>query len=248
MLLVNRLIDANFVTERARSLASILAASFVLCGCVSIPHRSTVAAAAATRPAFSIYMIRRGWHIDVALDAADMMPPLASVSRNFPAVRYLVFGFGDRHYLLAADHGFFSETAALWPGPGLILVTGLASTPAAAFGPTQVIRLESTEAQLRLLQSFIFDALADSQTSAPGSPLNAAANPIAPGPYAGSWYFSAKPRYSALHTCNTWAAQALRSSGFPVHTGGIVFAWQLWWQVRGIAVPPTAIGNAQTGS
>jgi hypothetical protein len=243
--------DANFTTERARSLASMLAACFVLCGCVSLPHRSTVAAADATRPTISIYMIRRGWHIDVALDAADMMPPLASVSGNFPAVRYLVFGFGDRHYLLAADHGFFSETAALWPGPGLILVTGLASTPAAAFGNTQVIRLESTEAQLRLLQSFIFDALADSLSSVPGvpdSPLNAAAIPIAPGPYAGSWYFAAKPRYSALHTCNTWAAEALRSSGFPVHTGGIVFAWQLWWQVRRIAAPPTAIGNAQTGS
>jgi hypothetical protein len=52
------------------------------------------------------------------------------------------------------------------------------------------------------------------------------------GPYEESAYFLGKRKYSALHTCNTWGAEALRAAGFHVHTGGVVFAWQLWVQAR----------------
>ncbi len=221
----------NSRRERHR-LASLLAAALLLCGCVGPAHRPAVSVDVA-RTAAPIYVIRRGWHIDVAVDAADLIPPLAAISPDFPSVRYLVFGFGDRRYLMAGDHGLFAKIAALWPGAALVLVTGLTATPAAAFGQSQVVRLEATAQQLRLLQMFIVESLTDSQ-------------PTARGPYEGSLYFEARPRYSALHTCNTWAAEALRSSGFPVRDRGVVFAWQLWSQVRRIAVPAGAIGVSVT--
>jgi Protein of unknown function (DUF2459) len=53
-----------------------------------------------------------------------------------------------------------------------------------------------------------------------------------PGPYDDSVYFLAVARYSALHTCNTWGAEALRSAGFRVHTAGVIFAGQLWSQAK----------------
>jgi hypothetical protein len=53
-----------------------------------------------------------------------------------------------------------------------------------------------------------------------------------PGPYEGSVYYLAVPKYSAFHTCNTWGAQVLRAAGFHVRTNGVVFAWQLWMQAR----------------
>ncbi len=52
------------------------------------------------------------------------------------------------------------------------------------------------------------------------------------GPYDGSVYFLAVPKYSAFRTCNTWGAEALRAAGFRVHAKGVVFAWQLWMQAR----------------
>ena len=37
--------------------------------------------------------------------------------------------------------------------------------------------------------------------------------------------------YSAVHTCNTWAAETLRAGGLPVHAAGVIFAGQLWTQM-----------------
>jgi Protein of unknown function (DUF2459) len=54
----------------------------------------------------------------------------------------------------------------------------------------------------------------------------------APGPYPGSGYFNAVPRYSAFHTCNTWAAEALKAAGLPVRSRGVALAGQLWRQSR----------------
>ncbi len=51
------------------------------------------------------------------------------------------------------------------------------------------------------------------------------------GPYAGSRFFPARLSYSALHTCNTWTADALQAGGVPLHSAGVFFAWQLWDQL-----------------
>ena len=71
----------------------------------------------------------------------------------------------------------------------------------------------------------------------------AAATDLGPGPYPGSTYYAAVQRYSALHTCNTWAAEALRHSGLPVRSRGVEFSWQLWRQVRRIEVQTPIAGN-----
>jgi hypothetical protein len=55
---------------------------------------------------------------------------------------------------------------------------------------------------------------------------------VAEGPYDESAYYGASARYSALHTCNTWAAEALRAAGLDVRTRFVVFAGQTWNQAR----------------
>jgi hypothetical protein len=146
---------------------------------------------------------------------------------DFPGVRFLFFGFGDRHYLLAKEQSFPAMLAALWPGPGMMLVTGLSATPHEAFGAAQVIVLAVTPDQLQAAQRFVWDSLAKDQDASPG--------PHAKGPYQGSLYFSATMRYSAAHTCNTWAAEALHAASLPVRSRGVVFAGQLWSQAQRLA-------------
>jgi Protein of unknown function (DUF2459) len=133
------------------------------------------------------------------------------------------FGFADKHYLLAANHNAPVLLSALWPGASILLTTGLANSPADAFGATHVIALHVTNDQMRALQAFIWRSLRTRDNLL---------EVYRDGPYEGSVYFLGKPKYSALHTCNTWGAEALRAAGFRVHIAGVVFARQLWSQAR----------------
>jgi hypothetical protein len=170
-----------------------------------------------------IYVARRGWHMDIGFAAADLQPPLKSVAAQFADVHYVFFGFGDEHYLKAKNHTTPTMLAALWPGPGLILATGLSSTPQEAFGIPNVIALAVTSRQSSDAQMFVWRSLH----------IQDEANPAyATGPYPGSLYFAATPTYSALHTCNTWAAESLAAAALPIDSAGVLFAGQLWRQAR----------------
>jgi hypothetical protein len=182
-----------------------------------------VLACAAPVCAENLYIARRGWHIDVGFAATDLLPPLDAVALDLPGSRNIFFGFGDQHYLMAKNHNASVLLSALWPGGGIILVTGLAGTPQQGFGASQVITLKLDTEQIRGLQAFIWQSLRTEKGT-----LSIYRN----GPYEDSLYFLATHRYSALHTCNTWGAEALRAAGFKVHSAGVLFAGQLWSQAR----------------
>jgi hypothetical protein len=169
----------------------------------------------------NVYVVRRSWHVDVGVSTDDLAAPLDAVATDLPGARYVFFGFADKHYLLAKHHNRPVLLRALWPGDGIMLVTGLASAPDEAFGAEHVISLGLDADEMRSLQSFIWKSLRTQDETL---------NVYQAGPYEGSVYYLAVPKYSALHTCNTWAAEALRAAGFHVHTAGIVFAGQLWSQ------------------
>jgi hypothetical protein len=171
----------------------------------------------------TIYVARRGWHIDVGMAAADLSAPLNQAAAPLPGSRYVFFGFADKHYLLAANHNAPVLLSALWPGAGILLTTGLTNSPAEAFGATHVITLTVPKEQMLALQSFIWRSLRTQ---------DGVLKVFQAGPYEGSVYFLATQKYSAFHTCNTWGAEALRGAGLHVHTAGIIFAGQLWAQVR----------------
>jgi len=174
-------------------------------------------------PAPQVVVVRRGWHIDVGFDVADLKVPLRSIASNLPMAHFIFFGFGDMHYLLSKSHNASTMAAALWPGRGIMLVTGLQGSPQQAFGADHVIELTLTDDAARELQDFIWESFAT---------VDGVAGVYRSGPYEGSLYFLATHKYSALHTCNTWAAEALHAAHLHVHRAAVVFAGQLWRQVR----------------
>jgi hypothetical protein len=182
-----------------------------------------VSAANADAGASTVYVARRGWHIDIGVAVADLAPPLNQVVPDLPGARYVFFGFADKHYLLAAKRNAPVLLSALWPGAGIVLATGLPNSPAEAFGAKHVIALSLQPEQMHDVQAFIWRSLRTQDE---------VLKVYSPGPYDGSVYFLAVPKYSAFRTCNTWGAQALRAAGFRVHVKGVVFAWQLWVQAR----------------
>jgi hypothetical protein len=189
--------------------------------------------------ASTAYVARRGWHVDIGIEVAELAPPLASAAAALPGAQYLFFGFGDRHYMLAKKHNASVLLAALWPGAGMMLVTGLSSSPEEGFGADRVISLTLSAEQMRALQAFIWNTL-DTRSGA--------LSVYAPGPYPGSVYFTASTKYSALRTCNTWVAQALRASGLRIHAAGVVFASQVWSRVRRLKrMQPELAGQQPAG-
>jgi hypothetical protein len=113
--------------------------------------------------------------------------------------------------------------AALWPGRGLILVTALTAPPQQAFGEREVITLPVHLEQAIAAEAWVWAGLSKEQ---------AVVQQEGPGPYPGSLYIDSDASYSALHTCNTWAAQVLQAAALPVHSAGVVFAAQLWGQAQ----------------
>jgi Protein of unknown function (DUF2459) len=205
----------------------------LLVACASTARRSPpppASAQPAANETTTIYLVRRKWHIDVGFAAADLQAPLSSLTREFPGASYLLFGFGDRHYLLAKNKSAPNMLGALWPGAGIVLVTALKGAPAQAFDASQVIEIRVPSADAQRVQIFIWDSLSGS-TPDRGSTVT----PYGNGPYAGSLYYSALPRYSALHTCNTWVAEALQAGGLGVPRKGVIFAGRLWRRARGLA-------------
>ncbi len=170
-----------------------------------------------------VIVVRRGWHIDVGFAVTDLDQPLRSIASQLPTARFIFFGFGDMHYLVSKNHGPSTLAAALWPGRGIMLVTGLDGTPEQGFGSEHVVALDLDPEAARSLQAWVWNSFVTDDDEAPV---------YRQGPYPGSLYYLARSRYSALHTCNTWAAQALEAGGLRVHSTGVLFAGQLWSQVR----------------
>ncbi|MDP9085103.1 MAG: DUF2459 domain-containing protein [Pseudomonadota bacterium] len=165
-----------------------------------------------------IYVARRGWHIDIGFSAADLQGPIRSIESDFPGLKTLFFGFGDQRYLLAKHRNSPVLLAALWPGKAMLLATGLSAPPREAFGAEQVIALRVTYAQLLMAETYVWRSLDGTEASL--------------GAYEGSLYYPAAVQYSAFHTCNTWAAEVLQAAGLGVHSRGVIFAGQLWSQVK----------------
>lgn len=204
---------------------TLLAALLGPAGCANrpVPPPAAVAPAAA-----EIQVVGRGWHTDISLPVAALGPALGGLAGAFPGARHLVFGFGDRGYLLDRNPSPFRALWALLPGPGVILLTALAAPPDVAFGAANVVSLPLSRHELDRLQRFIADSLA---WDAAGDGKRASP-PIAEGPYPGSVFHASSVTYAATYTCNTWTAEALAVAGLPVSVTGVLFAGQLMGRVR----------------
>ena len=222
-----------FAWRRAwhRCVAVVCAVSLIA-GCAGAPPRQGGApAGVAVRDAEAgavIYVVRRGWHVDIGLPVTRLRGELASIASQWPGASYVLFGFGDRRYLMSRDEGSCSGLAALWPGPGLVLVSAIRGDLAKAFSDSEVLVLPVEGEQESRAQAYV----RASMRARGDHGLEA----LAVGPYDGSSYYEASAIYSATHTCNTWAAQVLEAAGLPIDSAGVVLAGQVWRRARRCAV------------
>ena len=175
----------------------------------------------------SVEVVDRGWHTDIALPVDRLSGPLARLARDYPGARVLEFGFGDRAFYMARDVDFGQAIAALFPGPGVILLTTLRVPAGEAFGPARVVTLHLSPAGFANLAGFVWRAVAKQPD---GTPVR-----LGDGPYPGSVFYASGQTYDALSDCNAWTADALAAGGLPIDPRGVLFAGQLMAQVRRVA-------------
>jgi hypothetical protein len=200
----------------------LLAALLVVTACATRPE---LTAPVAGPRVVDIHVVQRGWHTDIGLPATGLHPALAKLGRDFPGARHLVFGFGDRGYVLNHGPSGLAALRALWPSPGAILLTALAAPPEAAFGTDNVVTLPLTQTGFDRLQQFVLDSL---ERTSPGE----VSRPIGEGPYPGSVFHASSVDYAATYTCNTWTAEGLAVAGLPIRVSGVLFAHQVMLQAR----------------
>jgi hypothetical protein len=174
-----------------------------------------------------IYVVGRGWHTDIGLPVDEVHGPLADLERDFPGIRFMVFGFGERNYLMTHGNGSGEMLTTLFPSKGAILMTALRAPPTEAFSDEQVVTLRLTQNGVVTLSELIWQALEK-------TPVGAAQR-LADGPYAGSVFYASGETYDAFHTCNTWTALLLRDAGLAVDPRGVLFVGQVMRQAGAIA-------------
>ena len=192
-----------------------------LAGCATAPLDAPVPYGEAT-----IYIVGRGWHTDIGLSVSEVPGPLASLERDFPGVRFMVFGFGEREYYMGRNEGAGEMLAALFPSKSAILLTPLHASPSEAFANQQVVTLQLPKSGVQQIAKQIWD---DLEKTADGLPAR-----LGDGPDVGSVFYASSETYSAFHTCNTWTALLLSDAGLPMNTR-VLLANEVLQQVARIA-------------
>ncbi len=175
----------------------------------------------------TIYVVGRGWHTDIGLPVDELSLPLAALERDFPGVRYLVFGFGEREYIMGRHTGSGEMLAALFPSDSAVLMTALNAPPGTAFPDEHVVTLRVSQRAVDRIAGRIWQTL----EKAPDGSVRR----LADGPYSGSVFYASTETYDLFYTCNTWTLQVLREAGLPFNPNGVVFVGQVMQQVRGLA-------------
>ncbi|MGC1407480.1 MAG: DUF2459 domain-containing protein [Acetobacteraceae bacterium] len=192
-----------------------------LAGCAVTPMAGPVPRGDAT-----IYVVGRGWHTDIGLPVDEVTGPLASLESDFPGVRFMVFGFGEREYYMEREEGSGEMLAALLPSKSAVLMTALNAPPTEAFADHEVVVLHLPRNDVARIAARLWDGL---EKHADGSAVR-----LATGPYVGSMFYASTETYDGFHTCNTWTALVLRDGGLPMDTH-VLFAGQVMRQVSQIA-------------
>ncbi len=221
--------DWGEVAGRSARLLTLAAALVSGAGCTSeVRSDSRFGPPSLADPVVEVAVVERGRHTDIAIPADAMAEPVGAALRQaFPGARVLVFGFGDRAFYMAREETFAGMLAALFPGPGVVLVTGLRTSPAEAFGADHVVGLRLSASQADGLAAFIGRSLAIDGSGPPAR--------LGDGPYPGSLFYASAQTYDVFYDCNRWTLSALQNAALPADPDGVIFAGQVMDQAGRIA-------------
>ncbi len=133
-----------------------------------------------------MWVVRQGWHTEIALPTEEITGPLVVFRDVFPDARVLVFGFGKRTFITAKVETPAELLMGPLPGPSAVQVTALSVDPERAYdGPVTELTLPPGGAAR--LSAYLWNAIG--KTKAGELRL------IAEGLFPGSLFYAGSRRY-----------------------------------------------------
>jgi hypothetical protein len=173
-----------------------------------------------------VYVVRHGWHTDIAIPSDELRGNMTIFQRIFPGLKFLVVGFGKRTFMTAPVQTSGDLVVGPFPGDGIILATGLNAPPDVAYNDGISATLDLPPGGAERLSDFIWNTLKTDN----GVPVE-----LRPGFFPGSIFYVTETRYAGTRTCNTWTADALQAAGLKINPAGDVFSWQTMAQAEGFS-------------
>lgn len=170
-----------------------------------------------------VYIIRHGWHTGIAIAGADLSPAIMPELGDFAKANHLEFGWGDWDYYQAEEESVWMTTkAAFWPTRSVLHVIGIEGPVDKYYSDRKIVGIGLSHEGFERLEQFI----AATFLRPPGE----SAQPM-PGQLPNSRFYPARGEFHIFRTCNTWVAEALRASGYPVTPLYAITAGNLMYQV-----------------
>lgn len=193
----------------------------MLAGCV-LSH--TPACPVLSAAGSVVVLIDHGWHTDLGIPVGELSGPIAVFRKIFPGAHALVFGFGKRTFMTARVDRWQEFLIGPFPGPGAMLVAGLAVSPDQAYAAGDTVVLPLPPGGAEALSAFLTRSFAWGNDGWPRF--------IATGPWRGSLFYDSAETYTLANTCNDWSVRALRAAGVPVSARGVLLAGQAMHRAR----------------
>jgi hypothetical protein len=166
----------------------------------------------------------------LVVERADIPANVWPASNDYAPFKYVEVGWGaDEPYRAPKLTPRLVLKALFWPNRSVLLLAGFDTPPRPDGKSTRtVIELKLSQAGFERLCAYVQAAYA----------LDSAGKRI----YLGQNFYRARGTYFMFHTCNNWAAAALRRAGCPITPVYCATAGPLLFQARrcGHAIPPQA--------
>lgn len=181
-------------------------------------------------PTHDIWVSSNGWHTGIIVPLNQIPAALMPEKSAFAGEVYLEMGWGDAGFYQAEDITTGLALEALFsPTPSAVHLVGFSAEPRHFFAASQVLQLRVSEAGFMQLLEFM-----DASLSRKPSPAITRTE----GLYGNSRFYAGSGEYTALHTCNHWAAHALVTAGVPITPWYAATTSALMWQLQRYAVQP----------
>lgn len=187
----------------------VLAVALAMFGCATTP--STPTGQTTCSGSHRFYVLNHGWHTGVAIAGRDLVRMLPALAEEFGDGEFVEIGWGDEGFYRAPRATLGLALRALfWPTATVLQVVKVPGDPRRYFSRSEIIEVTVTEEGHRHLVAFVAGTFARSREGA--------VEALGPGLYGDSRFYRARGSYSMFNTCNTWVAEAVAASGFPIST------------------------------
>jgi uncharacterized protein (TIGR02117 family) len=172
-----------------------------------------------------VFVVHNNWHAALVLRKADLPKGAVPEQTHFPEAEYLEVSWGDRDYFPATEEGFgLALRAAFWSRGSVLHVVGVKGDVSDYSNEAEIIEIAVSPEAFQRLSEFISSSFSRLDPSVPAQSQ--------PGLIPYSRFYPASGRFSILRTCNTWAAEALKSAGLDISPGSVITARSLARQLQ----------------